>query len=62
MYDVLGKLVATLIDGNVQNGNRQINFDATNFASGVYFYNLVATYKDGVTKTFNESNKMIVLK
>lgn len=62
IYDVTGKLVSTIIDGSVAAGNRQINFDGSNFASGVYFYNMKATYRDGVTKVFSESNKMILLK
>ncbi len=62
IYDAAGRLCATVIDGNVQSGNRQINFDGSRFASGVYFYNLTATYREGVTKVFNESNKMILLK
>jgi len=62
IYDAAGKLCATLIDGNVQSGNRLINFDGSRFASGVYFYNINATYREGVTKVFNESNKMILLK
>ena len=62
IYDVTGRLTATLIDGNVASGNRQINFESRNLASGVYFYNLTVSYRDGVTKTFNESKKMIFLK
>ncbi len=62
IYDVTGKLVSIIIDGNIEAGNRQVNFDAKNLASGVYFYNITATYRDGVTKTFNESNKMIFTK
>lgn len=62
VYDAVGRLVSTIIDGNVQAGNHSITFDSKFLASGVYFYNLIATYKDGVTKTFNESSKMIVLK
>lgn len=62
IYDVTGKLVSTIIDGNIEAGNRQVNFDAKNLASGVYFYNITATYRDGVTKTFNESNKMVFTK
>lgn len=62
IYDVTGRLVSTIIDGNISAGNNQVNFDAKNLASGVYFYNMVATYKDGVTKTFNESSKMVFTK
>ena len=62
IYDVTGRLVSTIIDENISAGNNQVNFDAKNLASGVYFYNMIATYKDGVTKTFNESSKMVFTK
>ncbi len=62
VYDAVGRLVSTIIDGNVQSGNRSITYDAKFLASGVYFYNMIATYNEGVTKVFNESSKMIVLK
>lgn len=62
IYDVTGKLVSTIIDGNIAAGNRQVVLNGSNFASGIYFYSMIATYKDGVTKTFIESRKMILLK
>lgn len=62
IYDVAGRLVRTILDGIVQNGNKSINFDGKDLASGVYFYNLIATYRDGVIKTFNESSKMVLTK
>ncbi len=50
VYDVLGNLVKTLVDGYKQQGKYSVNFDAGNFASGVYFYqinsgNFLATKK-----------------
>ncbi len=62
IYNVTGKLVSTIIDGNIAAGNRQVVLNGSNFASGVYFYNMIATYRDGVIKTFSESKKMILLK
>ena len=62
IYDVTGKLVRTLIDGNIPAGNKQFIFDGKDLPSGVYFYNLNAVYREGVTKEFNQSAKMILLK
>jgi len=40
IYDVLGKEVQTLVNGNKVPGDYKIKWDASNFPSGVYFYKL----------------------
>jgi hypothetical protein len=42
VYDILGRKVAELINGNLAAGYHTINFNASNYASGVYFYRLQA--------------------
>jgi surface protein len=43
VYDMLGRKVATLIDNERKSaGWHQVNFDASNLASGMYFYRIVA--------------------
>ncbi|MBI1931311.1 MAG: T9SS type A sorting domain-containing protein [Ignavibacteriales bacterium] len=42
VYDVLGKEVATLIDEYKPAGIYKLEFNASNFSSGVYFYKLIA--------------------
>jgi hypothetical protein len=42
VYNTLGVEVATLVDGMQQAGFRTAEFDATNFASGVYYYRMQA--------------------
>lgn len=45
VFDVLGRKVATLIDGEVQAGFHSVRFDARNLASGMYIYRLQAGSK-----------------
>ena len=40
IYDILGNEVATLVNENIDAGNHTINFDASNFSSGMYIYKL----------------------
>jgi len=55
IYDVLGNKVATLVDEYKPAGNYQIEWDAKNYASGVYFYRLNAG-------PYVETKKLILLK
>jgi hypothetical protein len=50
VYDVLGRVVATLVNEVKEPGTYTIEFNASSLASGVYFYrlsagNYVATHK-----------------
>jgi len=40
VFDLLGRHVATLLDGAVQAGTHSVRFDGTNLASGMYLYRL----------------------
>lgn len=42
LYDISGKEVAVLVNSNMNAGYYTVRFDASNFASGVYFYTLTA--------------------
>lgn len=42
VYDMLGRDVATLLDETVGVGKHQVQFDASQLASGTYFYRLTA--------------------
>lgn len=56
VYDVTGKLVATLADNQqVTAGVKEVEFSAANLSSGIYFY----TMKAG---EFSETKKMILVK
>jgi len=55
IFDILGKEVATLINGKVEAGYHQVEFNGSNFASGLYLYKIEA---DG----FTDVKKMILVK
>lgn len=55
IYDITGKEVAVLINEFRAKGKYNISFDGSNFASGVYFYNLV-------TPKFTDTKKMVLKK
>jgi hypothetical protein len=53
--NILGETVTVLIKNNLSAGNYNAQFDASNFASGIYFYTLRAG-------KFIQTNKMLLLK
>ena len=42
IYDILGKEVSTLVNNNLKAGTYEVEFDASGFSSGVYYYKLSA--------------------
>lgn len=55
VFDLLGREVATLINGAQNAGHYTVNFDATSLPSGMYFYRLE-------TPQFSDMKKMMLLK
>jgi photosystem II stability/assembly factor-like uncharacterized protein len=55
VYDLLGKEVVTLVNGKQQPGTYEVEFDGTNYPSGIYYYRLT-------TDNFNETKIMILVK
>jgi hypothetical protein len=60
VFDILGQEVTSLIGGNLAAGFHELEFDASNINSGVYFYRLDATGVDGTN--FTSVKKMILTK
>jgi hypothetical protein len=55
VYDILGREIVTLVDELKSAGNYKLNFNANNYASGIYFYQLQTDNKQIM-------KKMILLK
>lgn len=62
IYNVLGQVVATLVDRIQEPGSREVQFNARNLASGVYFYRLEATSVDNPGTNFTQVRKLMLIK
>ncbi|MBI5402453.1 MAG: T9SS type A sorting domain-containing protein [Ignavibacteriae bacterium] len=60
VYDVLGRQVQTLVNENMNAGSFLIDFNGSDFASGVYFVRMTAIGKDGTN--FADTKKMLLIK
>ena len=55
VYDILGKEIETLVNEKLSPGSYSVDWNASQYPSGVYFYRLT-------TEGFSETKKMILLK
>jgi hypothetical protein len=62
MYNLLGQPVATLVDGIQPAGYNSVEWNASNCASGVYFYRIEATGVSSPGKAFMDVEKTILIK
>jgi hypothetical protein len=62
VYNVLGQLVKTLVDEIQDAGYKKIEWNASSFTSGIYFYRLEATSLSNSGKSFTQVKKMILIK
>lgn len=50
IYDITGRLVETLVNGKQNPGQHEIQWNASQYASGIYFVELVAGNKRDIQK------------
>ena len=55
VYDVLGREIKTLVNEKMNAGRYEVNWDGSNYPSGVYFYRMLAG-------DFIAIKKMVLLK
>ena len=55
VYDILGRVVETLVNGELKAGRYEVEFDGYSLSSGVYFYKLV-------TNDFVDTKRMLLIK
>jgi hypothetical protein len=62
ILNLLGQVVATLVDETEPAGFKYVKWDASGLASGIYFYRLDASSIANPGKSFTQVKKMILLK
>lgn len=60
VYNAIGQEVANLVNEVKPTGVYEVNFDASNLSSGIYYY--ILRIGSGSTNEFTRTNKMILLK
>jgi hypothetical protein len=62
VYNLLGEVTASLVNNEVKSmGNYEVNFNASNLSSGIYFYEISASAVDG-SENFSSIKKMLLIK
>lgn len=59
VYDLTGREVVTLVNGELEGGYYSARFDGTNISSGIYFYRFSAVNAD---QNFTETKRLILIK
>lgn len=55
IFDINGRMISGLVNGNLQAGSYETEFNGANFTSGIYYYRIEAG-------SFTETKKMILMK
>jgi hypothetical protein len=63
VFDVLGKEIATLVNGVEEAGYKSVLWELNNLPGGVYFYRIVTRRTDaGQTRSYTKTKKLLLLK
>lgn len=62
VYNLLGKEVALLLDEEMSSGSYEVEWNASEYSSGVYFYQLTFKTSAGKPENYLETKKMILVR
>ena len=62
VYNLLGQVVVTLVNQTEPAGYKQVDWNASSYASGIYFYRIEATSVANPGRSFTQVKKMILMK
>jgi hypothetical protein len=63
IYDVLGREIAVLVNDELKPGTYEVDWNAENLPSGIYFYRLAAgDPSTSAGQGYSETRKMVLLK
>jgi plastocyanin len=62
IYDILGNRIIYLVDGTEDAGLKEVTWNASNVASGIYISRFEATSISDPSKTFIQTRKMLLIK
>ena len=62
VYNILGQEVTKLVDGVQDAGYKEIDWNASSYMSGIYFYRIQAISAADPTHTFSQVRKMLLIK
>ncbi len=62
VYDITGKLVTELVNDIKSKGSYNALFNAVNFASGIYYYQMIAYDLNSSSEIYSASKKMMLIK
>ncbi len=60
VYDIIGREVAKLVDGEIEAGYHTAVFDGSKYASGIYFVRMTAQGSDA--KPYVKTMKIVLMK
>lgn len=64
IFDILGREVSMLVNEELKTGTYKVDFDGSNYSSGMYFYRLTVhpSMDIGATGDYSETKKMVLIK
>ncbi len=60
LFNSIGQKISEILNSDLSGGVHEVNFEASNLSSGIYYYMMNAIGKDG--KAFTATKKMILMK